>query len=375
MHRSLSLSAAALLLIAAGCSGSKADDEAATAARPVDVAAVERGDIARTVVYAADLEAWSEVQVYSRVADRVLSLPLHDGDEVRAGQRLALIKRDALDKGIEQVSAQIEALDIQIRTQTQDLARSKELLAGGVITQQIFDQASAGLEATQAQRRALQASLDQIGINAGDAAVVAPIAGVVANLALDLGDTASPQLPLCSVLQVDPLKIELDMAECDAQQVQPGDEVRLTVRAWPEETFTGTVTRVYPYLDAVTRTNTVEVRVPNPVGEDGLRRLKPGMFGRAELTVDRRTDAVLAPAQAMLLDPVLLAQDSKEGELRKAFVVGGDGLAHERQLTLGIRSGRLYEVRAGLDAGDRVVIRGQHSLTDGQAVRIPEETL
>ncbi|MBN1337153.1 MAG: efflux RND transporter periplasmic adaptor subunit [Deltaproteobacteria bacterium] len=356
----------------AGCGPREHSEDGHTV--PVRVEPVTQRDLARTVVYAADLEPWSTVRVYSRIADRIVSLSVRDGDSVQKGQRLALVRRDALDKGLEQMSAQIEALDIQIRTQTEDLQRSRELLAGGVITQQVFDQASAGLAASEAQRRALKASLDQLSINAGDAAVVAPISGVVAHLDLSLGDQASPASPFCSVLAVDPLKVDLDMSETDAMQVEVGEPVRIRVQSLPDEVFEGRVTRVYPYLEDTTRTNTVEVRLPNPADPSGVHKLKPGMFGRAEITVDRRTQVVVAPEQALVMDPVLLARARPGQDLRKAFVVDGEGRAQEREVELGIRSGSLREVTSGLEVGERLVVRGQYGVADGQAVQVLEAT-
>jgi RND family efflux transporter MFP subunit len=354
----------------AACRDSRARLDEGPVGTPVEVATLATADLTRTVRYAADLRASAEVQLFTTVSDRVLAFPYEDGDFVEQGARVALIRRATLDKGIEQLAAQIEALDVQLASQARDLARSRELLEGGVITQQIFDQATSGYEANQAQRRALRASLDQLSLNAGEASVLAPVSGVLANRSVDVGDRTAPSLALGSILVMDPIEVELDLSELDARQVSVGDPVTVTVEAWPERGFEGTVTRVHPYLDPVVRTNTVELRLDNPQDEQGRYLLKPGMFGRAALVVDRRDDATVAPQQALLLDSLLLAEAAPGQDLRRAYVVDEQGIARERRVELGLREGELYEVRSGLEPGDRLVVRGQHGLRDGEPVRV-----
>ncbi len=355
----------------AGCASSSArmpsDDPVGT---PVHVATVQADDITRRVTYAADLQASAEVQLFTTVSDRVLAFPYEDGDFVQQGAQVALVRRATLDKGIEQLAAQIEALDAQLAAQTQDLARSRELLQGGVVTQQVFDQAESAWLANQAQRRSLQASLDQLSLNAGEASVVAPVSGVLAHRSLDVGDRSVPSMALASILVMDPLEVQLDLCEADARQVAVGDAVDVRVGAWPDRSFEGRVTRIHPYLDPVTRTKTVKLGLSNPRDEQGRYLLEPGMFGQAELTVDRRDDVVVAPQQALVLDSLLLAEAAPGQELRRAFVADEGGVARERRVELGLREGERYEVKRGLQPGERLVVRGQYQLRDGEPVRV-----
>ena len=355
----------------AACSDTRARQGSdGPAGTPVEVATLATADLTHTVRYAADLQASAEVQLFTAVSDRVLSFPYEEGDHVERGSQVALIRRASLDKGIEQLAAQIEALDVQLASQAQELDRSAELLAGGVITQQVYDQAESGYAANLAQRRSLQASLDQMGINAGEASVLAPVSGVLAHRSVDVGDRTSPTMALGSILVMDPLEVSLDLSEADARQVAVGDSVAIAVDAWSERSFEGTVTRVHPYLDPVVRTNTVVLRLGNPQDDDGRYLLKPGMFGRATLVVDQREDSVVAPQQALVLDSLLLAEAAPGQDLRRAYVVDEQGIARERRVELGLRDGELYEVRDGLEAGEQLVVRGQHQLRDGEPVRV-----
>ncbi len=359
----------------AGCDGAPGEAAAATApaATPVHAEIVGRADLTRELVYVADLQASASVAVYSTVADRVVEFPFEDGDEVDAGQRLAVIRSDGLDRGLAQVAAQLEGLEAQVAQAESEVRRSAELLERGVITEQGYEQAVTAQRSAVASRDAARASFDQLSITVADAEVSAPIGGVIADKRLERGDMASPQVPLCTVMDTDPIRVDLRLTEEDVARVSLGHPVALSLDAFPDQTFHGEVVRILPYLDPATRTNTVQVHVPNPADPDsGERALKPGMFGRASLAVDRRDQVVVAPADALMLDSRLLAAQEPGQALRRAYVVDDQGRAEARVVELGLRDGGRVEVLEGLDEGDALVTRGQHQLADGEAVQAVE---
>jgi len=368
----LRLAPAALLVSLVACKGGKAaDGDPLEAKKPVIIAPVGRADMEDVLSYVADLKPYAEVRIFSPVPDRILSFPWEEGQEVLRGQQIALIRREGLQKGLEQVVAQIEGLHVQVKNLEDDLGRSKDLLAKGVIPQQTYDKINTSYLSTKAQLKALEASRDQLAVTAGNAVITAPIGGVVAQKQLETGDMAAPQLPLCTIMEIDKLKAELRLIEEDVAKVRLGQKVSLRLDAYPGVTFTGEVTSIMPYLDAATRTNTVEVTVDNPIDEaTQKRRIKPGMFGTAEIVVEKKDQVLVAPEPALLLDSALLEQQGRGEVLRKAFVVNDKGDAVERHLKLGVRQGSLYEVLDGLAEGEKLVIRGQHGLKDGQAVEI-----
>lgn len=357
---------------ATSCKKSKAATED-KALKTVRVEPVGRADIDDVLSYPADLKPFAEVRVFSRVPDRILSFPWKDGDEVQRGNRLAIIRTDGVSQGMVQVGAQIDALDVQIANQEADLKRLDKLLASGAIPQAEYDRLNTAYLASKAQRRALTAGKGQLAATASDGVIVAAVSGVIADRMLEVGDIAAPSVPLCRIISVAQLKVELRLVESDVRKVRMSQEVQLKLDAHPGKLFTGLVTAILPYLDAQTRTNTVEVTVDNPKDPDlGLRLLKPGMFGRAELVVSKRTGVLVAPEPALLLDNQIIEQQKPDEVLRKAFVVDGEGVAHQKIVRLGARKGALIEVLDGLGEGERLVVRGQHGLKDGERVKIVE---
>jgi len=378
MHKNRVLWVATFVLAIgiAGCSGKeakKAEEEGANSV-PVTVEKVGIAEVRTVLTYGADLAPSASIRLLSLITDTILSYPWQSGDEIAKGQIVAVMKTDGIKQGLAQIDAQVTALDVQIANLKSELARARDLQGKGVATQQAVDGLSAQYEATVAQRQALLAGRRQLAVNAGHAVVKAPVDGVLSSKAYEPGDIATPQLPLGTLLVTDPLKMELKLVEKDISMVKVGQSVELRLDAYPDRTFVGTVSRVFPYVEAATRTNTVEVTLPNPRGEDGLRLMKPGMYGVAMLEVGSRENVAVAPESALLLDNKLLAIQ-KEGEnLRRAFVVDADGVAHERTVKLGSRQGSRWEILEGLTEGETIIVRGHHGLTDGDKVRVVEDT-
>jgi RND family efflux transporter MFP subunit len=349
-------------------------DQSAQAKDPpktVRVQKIGRADIEHILTYPADLKPFAEVRVFSRVADRILSFPWEDGDEIKRGQRVAIIRTEGMHHGLVQIAAQRDALDAQLNNQELELGRLKELLAKGSVAQAEYDRLDSSYRAAKAQRRALTASEGQLAANVADGVLTAAIGGVIADKSVEAGDIAAPSVPLCRIIQVGRLKVELRLVEADVPKVKLGQNVMLHLDAYPKRTFQGQVSVLLPYVDPQTRTNTVEITVDNPKDEStGKWLLKPGMYGRAELVVERHSQVLVAPEPALLLDNQLLKQQEPGEDLRKAFVVDQQGIARKRIVKLGARKGSLWEVLDGIQQDERLVVRGQHGLKDGQRVEI-----
>jgi len=345
-----------LLMVAATSSGCMERPAAATEAgsrgedarRAVEVHTVGTGDVVDSRGYFAGVEASSRVTLYPLMSERILELAVEDGDEVKAGQVIARIRSASLKKSIAQMNAEIESIDSTITNQERDLERSRELFETRIVTRQGLDLIESTYQSTVAKRRALEASRGQISVTAQNAIVKAPMDGVVTGKTLEVGDIAQPQVPLCDLVAVDPVRMHIGVTERDAAMVLVGMAVELTVDAHPDRVFAGEITKILPVLDPITRTNEIRVEIPNPIdGATGTRPLKPGMFGRARIILGTHRGATVVPARALVLT------DDAEGAGMDVFVVGEDGVARRRRVAVGRRSGDLYEVASGLEAGER----------------------
>ncbi|NOZ87784.1 MAG: efflux RND transporter periplasmic adaptor subunit [Deltaproteobacteria bacterium] len=357
------------LSIASGCH-KKSGQEQGEQVKSVMIDQVRRKDVAEILDYAANITAYMQVTIFSPIPDRIVYFPWNNGDEIKRGQRIALIRKEGLDKGLDQILAQLDALDVQIKNLKSEFDRSKELLKAGVITQSTYDKIQTSYLSTLARRRALEASRGQLEVRAGNAVINAPISGIIAEKRLERGDMAVPQIPLCVIMQVDRLKVRTNLVERDVPKVKEGMNVEVVLDAYPGRVFNAKVINIFPYLNPATRTNTIEAILENPKDKaSGKRLIKPGMYGRARFVVSRRKNVLVVPEQALIIDEKLLGKQTRGHMLRKVFVVEND-VVHQRTVTLGMQNNDYWEVTDGLKDGEHVVIRGQHRLKDGQKVKV-----
>jgi membrane fusion protein (multidrug efflux system) len=198
---------------------------------------------------------------------------------------------------------------------------------------------------------------DQAGLKFADAEVSSTIDGVVKSVLTEVGATISPAVPLFQVVDLDTVEVAVDVPEKRLGRIREGLPVELTVLSYLGRVFHGTVSRLSPVLDPVSRTLEVRIRIDNPV-----QALKPGMFAEARLLLRQEQQIVRIPVAALV--------DRPEGEV--AFVVRED-----RARQVAVRTAFVQEdvaaVESGVSAGDRVVVVGQQNLNDGDEVTVAEE--
>lgn len=341
-------------------SQSIADDETA---KNVILHTVTAMDLVDKRAYAADLEASTEITLYPLVAERIVSFPVEEGDRVRRGDVIAKIRAASIKKSIAQMQAEIEALDQDLTSQKRELDRSSDLYNKSVITEQTLEQMESGYMASLARRKSLEASLGQVEITAGNAVLKSPVDGFIIDKRVEEGDIAQMSVPLCSIVQVDPIRVELGIIEKDLMSVRKGTEVELSVEAISGRIFHGRIVRILPVLDKETRTNEARIEIDNPPDEElGAPLLKPGMYGQVNLLIGHRENQVVVPSR------VLMIAENASLDQRRVFVVDKNNIAHSRMVHVGIRNGDWVEITEGLQLGERAVIKGQYNLREGDRV-------
>jgi RND family efflux transporter MFP subunit len=177
---------------------------------------------------------------------------------------------------------------------------------------------------------------------------------------VDEGDTVAANTELFSIVELDPLNAVFFVTEKDYGSLHAGHSAKLTTDAFPGETFEGHIARVAPVFRETSRQARVELEVDN-----ADHRLKPGMFVRAEIVLDRVEDATIVPVDALV---------TREGH-SVLFVVEEDiGRVSMVPVKVGIREGSRVQV-SGDRVGSRVVTLGQQLLDDGARITIPADRI
>ena len=160
-------------------------------------------------------------------------------------------------------------------------------------------------------------------------------------------------------MQIDPLKVLVNISEQYYPEVKVGMPVDLRVDIFPDEEFTGTVSLIYPALDAATRTFRVEVRVPNTRG-----KLRPGMYARTTFDMGEKPGTLV---------PDVAIQKQVGTAERYLYVIVGDTVAERRSVEVGRQIGDRVDILRGVAPGEQVATTALSRLYDGAAVEVLDE--
>lgn len=341
---------------------------------PVDVVQIQRGPIALRRSFSGALEARAEFVVAPKVSGRVERLFVNLSDTVRRGQAVAELDNAEYVQAVAQARADLEVAKANLgmsrsalKIANRELERSEKLRKRGIASDSEFDTSSADQLAKQAQLEVAgaeltkaEASLETARIRLGYSKVTARWSGgdehrVVAERYLDEGQTVAANAPLLLIVELHPITGVVFVSEKDYARLKPGQLVSLTTDAYPGEQFRGRIDRIAPVFSKSTRQARVEMTIENP-----QHRLKPGMFIRVTVVMERVPETTIIPEQA------LTTRNEKPG----VFVVSDDGKSVAwREVTVGIREGDRVQVQ-GKGLSGRVVTLGQQLVKDGSAITI-----
>lgn len=309
-------------------------------AMPVEAVAAKTGTISTDITAVGSLRASESVVIRPEITGRIAAIHFDEGQAIQQGAELITLDPD-------EYRAQLAESMAAVRLDRLNFERSRELLKKKLISQQQYDEAVAKLAASQAKQNLDQARLSKTELRA-------PFSGILGLRQVSPGDYVQPGQNIVNLEAIDPLKADFRVPETYAAHVHAGSKVQFSVDAFPDRTFEGTVYAISPRIDETTRTLLLRARVPNPKGE-----LRPGMFARVRLELERRDNAVLVPEEAL----VPMGDD-----LFVYRIV--DGKAVMTKVAIGQRRDAMVEITHGVRAGELVVTAGQMKIGDGAPVML-----
>jgi len=197
---------------------------------------------------------------------------------------------------------------------------------------------------------------DEVGFKFEKAPVESPLTGIIGRVYVDIGENVTTQTPIALVVDMRRVEIDLDIPEKYYAKIALEQKAKVRIDAYPDEEFSGDVTKISPVVNLSTRAAPIEITIDNPES-----KLRSGMFSKVSLVLSEHKNV-----------PVILKEAIMGKEPNLYVYVIEKQKAVLRKITLGIRQGPYYEVRDGLREGDLVVIMGQQRLYEGVQV-ITEE--
>ncbi|HXN49731.1 MAG TPA: efflux RND transporter periplasmic adaptor subunit [Bryobacteraceae bacterium] len=361
---------------------------------PSKLAAVEKGDIARSVVATGKIEPLAKVEVKSKASGLVKQVFVHYSDWVKTGQVLVELDKEELQAQVRESRAALMAAQAaedsasatyeknKVEAEAPDLPflkanmdRAHQLKSQGLIAQAVLEDAERTYQtALNKQMTALrninvsraeiarakagvaeaQATLDRADENLRNSTIVSPMDGIVLSRDVEVGDAVSSILVLGSQAtkimtlgDVSDVYVLGKVDEADIGKVYLGQPARIVVESFKDKKFVGKVTKISPLGVEKDNVTTFEVRVSirNPSGE-----LKANMSANAEIILEEKKNVLLVPESAVVYDR------QRNTSLEVPDLANEKG---RRQVAckLGISNGVKTELISGLKEGEKVILQ------------------
>ena len=361
-RHSLLLLLAAPALLLGGCHPAASADDAqrapaAPAAARYDAVRVSAAPPAQALALPGELESYFQTDIAPRVSAYVRRLHADIGDHVRQGQVLADLDAPELTAALSEALGKQKAAEATAQGSRGTFRRLRQTArTAGAVSPLALDQArtlalgdSLGVVAARAHYQAAAQMAAYLHLTA-------PFAGVITERNAAPGSMVAPggALPLFRLRQLNPLRLRVAVPEAYAGELKAGNPVQFSVRAFPGRAFAGKLNRIAGSVQAATRSEQVEIDIPNPKEE-----LKPGMFASARLPVKAAAGSLFVPKTAVV------------STAERTYVIRvADGRAELVDVQAGDENGGLVQVYGKLRAGDVVLKAGNEEITPRQAVPV-----
>lgn len=361
----------------------------AASATSVTVQSIQSSSIQQSLKATGTVQAFDLLQISPQVSGlQIRDVRVRKGDQVGAGQVLAVLDDSVLRTQLTQAQADYAQAEAQVLQEQAEQAQAEASAAeaqdnfernqtlfdqGGISFQELNSRrtqaitareavgvAKAAVQSSQATVNSRAAEISRLETQLNQTVVTAPANGQIAERQATVGDTSSTGTPLFTMIQDGLLELVVDLPQRQLSVVQVGTPVTVTSSTNSRIRLSGVVRSIDPQVNQQTRQAAVNVSL----SADG--ELRTGMFLQAEFMTGQRTGMVL-PATAIL---------PQSDDSFKAFVVNDDGKAELATVNVGARlpatanQPERLEILSGLDAGDRVIVEGASYLQPGDTVSI-----
>ncbi len=296
--------------------------------------------------------------VASEISGLVIEYPVKQGDRLEKGQLLARLNKRDRELDLARVAADLAEAESRSKLAFRNYERSEELFESGIFSQQQLDDTLYEYQAWRGRVDSLKAQMERIRYDLEKSVIPAPFAGVVLSKRTELGQWLGVGDEVVELLSLEELEVRVDVPEQYYPSIRIGAGASVTLEAHPGRTLRGQVTTVIPKADERARTFPIKIRFPAD------EKIGVGMLARVTLdgvSISGRgaRNAVIVPKDAVV----------RQGSQQTVWTLGGDGEVKPMTVETGTGEGAWIEVRGPLQAGAKVITRGNERLRPGQTVR------
>jgi len=337
-----------------GCSSKPQGPQGPPPAMRVKVDVINPQPVTDSSEYVATLKSRNSATISPQVEGTITKIFVHSGERVSAGEPLIQIDPLKQEATVRNQQASTVAQEANLKWAQQQYDRSAQLAAAGVISKSELDQARANLDAAKAQLAALRASVNEQETQLHYYTVAAPMAGIVGDIPVHVGDRVAVTTLLTTVDKPGSLEAYVQVPVERGPDLKTGKEVEI-LGDQGTTIAKGKITFISPQVDSQTQTVLVKATVPN---DNGILRTAQFVHARVIWGTHQGVEVpLLAVSRIGGQFFVYVAEDS-----------GGKSVAHQKQIKVGQLDGNNYVVLDGLKAGDKVIVSDTQMLADGMPV-------
>ncbi|WP_149240611.1 efflux RND transporter periplasmic adaptor subunit [Dyadobacter sp. 32] len=310
---------------------------------PVKLSLVEAETRSEPIRVAGTVASSEEARLSFKIGGIVSRVFVREGQAVRKGQLLAVLDMTEID-------AQVNQARFSAEKSERDMKRVQNMLKDTAATLEQLQNATTGNDLAQQNLKIAR-------FNQSYAKIISPIDGTVTRKQFNEGEFAGPGTPglVITSSRRNDWVMRLNVSDKDWARLKIGDKANVQLDAYPEETFTGTVTNLAQSADPVSKLYQTEVKI-NPAG----KRFATGLYGKAQLISSQNRQYAVIPVEAVI-----------EGNGNKGFVfVNENGKAKRLPITIGYLDGEKVLVSQGLENVKEVITSGSAFLTDSATLQI-----
>lgn len=322
---------------------------------PENVATATIADLTSGPFVSGQLTPAREATVRAQTGGPLVSLTVDRGRAVRAGEIIGRISARDLDDAMASAKVAVKSAENALTVAQNEAARTESLVKGGALAARDLEQARNMVAAAEAQLAAARSRETSVRQALDDTNVRAPITGVVSDRPASAGDIVAPGTPLVTIIDPSSMRLEAAVASDQISLVRPGAKVRFRVRGLSTEVFTGTIDRLSPSADPVTRQIMIFVTLPNLGG-----KLISGLFAEGRVDAETRRGVIVPLGAVDESGPTPLVTRIRDGKAERVPV------------SLGLRQSEaeLVEITNGIADGDVVILGAARTLSSGTPVRV-----
>ena len=326
---------------------------------PVQTTTVQAKSIEITRIGLGTVTPWQMVNITPQVSGRIVQIPFREGRDVKEGEVLVRIDPRPFQAALDQAKARKDQDAANLANTEKNLERDRTLLTkGGFATQQTVDNETAQVQVLKATIEGDQAAIEAAQLNLDFATITAPFPGVVSLRNIDIGNLVTPAAIIATVTQIEPIAVDFTLPQADLQDIQSAakagaPEVLVYDQDGKALLAKGQLDVINNQVDQASGTIKLKARFDN---KD--RKLWPGAFVQVAVVIRTDQDALGLPSEAVQRGP--------NGAY--VWLVSQKETANRQPVQIGEIQNGVTVITHGVKAGDRIVVTGQYSLTQGARI-------